>query len=235
MSDETAIQVNFGRPMPVFALDQVTLLPQQVLPLHIFEPRYRQMVTDALDGSGQIAMAVFDGRDWKQQYHGRPPIRPAVCIGHIAQHEKLADGRYNIMLRGVCRARVIKELAPRDARLYREAMLEPIGLEQDETPTLKALRISIERDLDAGPLARLADGAALLEYIRDDDIPTAALLELISFTLVKDREKRYRLLEEGDADARAEMVRREIAEIERVIRLAVPQTGGDYPRGYTPN
>jgi Lon protease-like protein len=235
MSDETAIQVNFGRPMPVFPLDQVTLLPQQVLPLHIFEPRYRQMVTDALDGSGQIAMAVFDGRDWKQQYHGRPPIRPAVCIGHIAQHEKLADGRYNIMLRGVCRARVIKELAPRDARLYREAMLEPIGLEQDETPTLKALRISIERDLDAGPLARLADGAALLEYIRDDDIPTAALLELISFTLVKDREKRYRLLEEGDADARAEMVRREISEIERVIRLAVPQTGGDYPRGYTPN
>jgi Lon protease-like protein len=235
MSDETAIQVNFGRPMPVFPLDQVTLLPQQVLPLHIFEPRYRQMVTDALDASGQIAMAVFDGRDWKQQYHGRPPIRPAVCIGHIAQHEKLADGRYNIILRGVCRARVIKELAPRDARLYREAMLEPIGLEQDETPTLRALRVSIERDLDAGSLARLADGATLLEYVRDDDIPTAALLELISFTLVKDREKRYRLLEEGDADARAELVRREIAEINRMIRLAVPQTGGEYPRGYSPN
>ena len=235
MSDETAIQVNFGRPMPIFPLDQVTLLPQQVLPLHIFEPRYRQMVTDALDGSGQIAMAVFEGRDWKQQYHGRPPIRPAVCIGHIAQHEKLADGRYNIILRGVCRARVIKELAPRDARLYREAMLEPIGLEQDETPTLKALRISIEQDLDAGPLSRLTDGATLLEYVRDDDIPTAALIELISFTLVKDREKRYRLLEEGDADARAEMVRREIAEIDRMIRLALPQTGGEYPRGYTPN
>jgi Lon protease-like protein len=235
MSDETAIQVNFGRPMPVFPLDQVTLLPQQVLPLHIFEPRYRQMVTDALDASGQIAMAVFDGRDWKQQYHGRPPIRPAVCIGHIAQHEKLADGRYNIILRGVCRARVIKELAPRDARLYREAMLEPIGLEQDETPTLRALRVSIERDLDAGSLARLADGATLLEYVRDDDIPTAALLELISFTLVKDREKRYRLLEEGDADARAELVRREIAEINRMIRLALPQTGGEYPRGYSPN
>ncbi len=235
MTDETAIQVNFGRPMPVFPLDQVTLLPQQVLPLHIFEPRYRQMVTDALDASGQIAMAVFDGRDWKQQYHGRPPIRPAVCIGHIAQHEKLADGRYNIILRGVCRARVIKELAPRDARLYREAMLEPIGLEQDETPTLRALRVSIERDLDAGSLARLADGATLLEYVRDDDIPTAALLELISFTLVKDREKRYRLLEEGDADARAELVRREIAEINRMIRLALPQTGGEFPRGYTPN
>lgn len=235
MTDETAIQVNFGRPLPVFPLDQVTLLPQQVLPLHIFEPRYRQMVTDALDGAGQIAMAVFEGRDWKQQYHGRPPIRPAVCIGHIAQHEKLADGRYNIILRGVCRARVVKELAPRDARLYREAMLEPIGLEQDETPELRLFRTRLENDLDGGPLGRLADSATLLEYVRDEEIPTAALLELISFTLVKDREKRYRLLEEGDIDVRVELVTREIDDIDRLIRRALPQTGGDYPRGYTPN
>jgi len=229
------MEITLPDEVPVMTLAQATLFPQALMPLHIFEPRYRQMVTDALDGSGQIAMAVFEGRDWKQQYHGRPPIRPAVCIGHIAQHEKLPDGRFNIILRGVCRARVIKELAPRAARLYREAMLEPIGLEQDETPTLKALRVSIEHDLDTGPLARLTDGANLLDYVRDDDIPTTALLELISFTLVKDREKRYRLLEEGDADVRAEMVRREIAQIARTIRLALRQTGGEYPRGYTPN
>ncbi|MBY0111961.1 MAG: LON peptidase substrate-binding domain-containing protein [Phycisphaerales bacterium] len=235
MTDETAIQVNFGRPMPIFPLDQVTLLPQQVLPLHIFEPRYRQMVTDALDGAGQIAMAVFEGRDWKQQYHGRPPIRPAVCIGHIAQHEKLADGRYNIILRGVCRARVIKEMAPRDARLYREAMLEPIGLEQEETPELRVFRTNLENDLDRGPLGRLSDSATLLEYVRDEEIPTAALLELIAFTLVKDREKRYRLLEEGDVDVRVGLVTQEIADIDRMIRLALPQTGADFPRGYTPN
>lgn len=235
MSDETAIQVNFGRSLPVFPLDQVTLLPQQVLPLHIFEPRYRQMVTDALDGSGQIAMAVFEGRDWKQQYHGRPPIRPAVCIGHIAQHEKLADGRYNIILRGVCRARVIKELAPRDARLYREAMLEPIGLEQDETPELRVFRSRLENDLDRGSLGRLSDSATLLEYVRDEEIPTAALLELIAFTLVKDREKRYRLLEEGDVGVRIGLVTQEIDGIDKLIRLALPQTGGEYPRGYSPN
>lgn len=235
MSDETAIQVNFGRPLPVFPLDQVTLLPQQVLPLHIFEPRYRQMVTDAIDGAGQIAMAVFEGRDWKQQYHGRPPIRPAVCIGHIAQHEKLADGRYNIILRGVCRARVIKELAPRDARLYREAMLEPIGLEQDETPELRVFRSRLENDLDRGSLGRLSDSATLLEYVRDEEIPTAALLELIAFTLVKDREKRYRLLEEGDVGVRIGLVTQEIDGIDKLIRLALPQTGGEYPRGYSPN
>ena len=57
------------------------LLPQQVIPLRIFEPRYKQMVEDVLDGTGQFAIAVFSGRRWKQEYHGKPPIRPAVCIG----------------------------------------------------------------------------------------------------------------------------------------------------------
>ena len=129
MSDDTSIQVNFGRPMPIFPLDAVTLLPQQVLPLHIFEPRYRQLVDHALDGSGQIAMAVFEGDDWKQDYHGRPSIRPAVCIGQIIQHEKLMDGRYNLLLQGICRARVIEELPPEDGREYRLALLEPVGLD----------------------------------------------------------------------------------------------------------
>src|SRR3954467_9840508 len=85
MSEETSIQVNFGRPLPLFPLDAVTLLPQQLLPLHIFEERYRQMVEHALDGSGQLAMAVLDGSGKGEE--GNPPIRPAVCIGQIAQHE----------------------------------------------------------------------------------------------------------------------------------------------------
>ncbi|MGP1309805.1 MAG: LON peptidase substrate-binding domain-containing protein, partial [Phycisphaerales bacterium] len=99
MSDEApAIRVNFNRPMPVFPLREVVLFPHAAIPLHIFEERYRDMVDDALDGAGQIAMAVFEGERWTQEYHGRPPIRPAVCVGQILQHERLADGRYNIIL-----------------------------------------------------------------------------------------------------------------------------------------
>ncbi len=234
-NEDNTIQVNFSRALPLFPLDQVTLLPQQVLPLHIFEPRYRQMVSDALDGAGQIAMAVFQGKRWKQEYHGKPPVRPAVCVGHIAQHEKLADGRYNVILRGVCRARVISEPPAPEGRLYREAMLEPIGLSQDETPVLAKLRSELEEGLEHGTLKRLAQSDTLLEFVRDEDIPTTALLELISFTLVEDKEKRYRLLEEGDADTRAGIVGIELKSLDRLIRRALRQTGEEFPRGYTPN
>lgn len=234
-TEENTIQVNFSRALPLFPLDQVTLLPQQVLPLHIFEPRYRQMVSDALDSVGQIAMAVFQGKRWKQEYHGSPPVRPAVCIGHIAQHERLPDGRYNLLLRGVCRAKVLRETPAPESRLYREAMLEPMGLSQDETPLLTRLRNTLENRLDHGTLKRLRQADTLLEFIRDDDIPTTALLELISFTLVEDKEQRYRLLEEGDADARAKIVEVELRHLDRLIRMAAPQVGGPYPRGYTPN
>lgn len=234
-NEDNTIQVNFSRPLPLFPLDQVTLLPQQVLPLHIFEPRYRQMVSDALDGAGQIAMAVFQGKRWKQEYHGKPPVRPAVCVGHIAQHEKLADGRYNVILRGVCRARVISEHPAPEGRLYREAMLEPIGLSQEETPLLAKLRTRLEEGLEHGTLKRLAQSDTLLEFVRDEDIPTTALLELISFTLVEDKEKRYRLLAEGDADARAGIVDIELQSLDRLIRRALLQTGEEFPRGYTPN
>src|SRR5436190_23857895 len=103
MYEETSIQVNFGRPTALFPLDAVTLLPQQLLPLHIFEERYRQMIDHALDGSGQIALAIlepalastasFSGttEQWKKDALGRPAIKPAVCVGQIVQHEKLFD------------------------------------------------------------------------------------------------------------------------------------------------
>jgi hypothetical protein len=59
MAEEMSIRVNFSRPLPLFPLPQVVMLPQQITPLHIFEPRYRQMVDRALDGAGQIAMAKY--------------------------------------------------------------------------------------------------------------------------------------------------------------------------------
>lgn len=98
MSDESTVSVNFAKPIPLFPLDGVLLMPHQVIPLHIFEPRYQQMVEHALDGPGLIAMASFKGQRWRLEYHGRPPIMPAVCVGHIVQHERTPDGRFNLLL-----------------------------------------------------------------------------------------------------------------------------------------
>lgn len=228
---DTAVQVNFGKPMPLFPLDSVTLLPQQVLPLHIFEPRYREMVARALDGAGQIAMAIFEGDRWKQEYHGRPPVRPAVCVGHICHHEALEDGRYNLWLQGVCRARIVREMPPSDDRLYREAMLAPVGLDEIAADELQEVREHLDRALSDGPLAKMKASAPILEYIHKEEVPTTALLELVSFTMLSDQQLRYRLLAEGDVHIRARLIESELDRLEDLIRRAAAQRPEDWPKG----
>ncbi len=229
--EDHAIQVNFGKPMPIFPLEQVTLLPQQVLPLHIFEPRYRQMVTEALDGAGQIAMAVFAGDAWKQEYHGKPTIKPAVCVGQIVQHERLDDGRFNLLLQGVCRARVVEEKPLTAERPYRLAMLEPVGLESEAFLDLSGARTELEKLLSDGPLTRLRAAEPIVEYLRNEDYPTHALLELISFAVVTDPTLRYRLLAEGNAEERAKMIVSEMHHLESLLRRAEAQRPGEIPKG----
>lgn len=231
MSDEVSIRVNFSRPLPIFALDSVVVLPQQVLPLHIFEPRYRQMVERALDGAGQIAMAVFRGPRWKQEYHGNPPIRPAVCVSQILQHEKLPDGRYNILLQGVCRARVLDERLPDEERMYREAMLEPVGLEGDAGAEGESLREWLDGELEAGALSRFVVAEQVLEYVRNDGVPTSALLELVSFAMLTEADTRYRLLAEGDASRRLRLIRGSLEGLARLVRSAQAQKPEDWPKG----
>lgn len=221
--------------MPVFPLDAVSLLPQQVLPLHIFEPRYRQMVAHVLDGSGQIAMGVFKGERWKQEYHGRPPIRPFVCIGQIVQHEKLDDGRYNVLMQGVCRATIIKEMPPSAERLYREAMLAPVGLQPVDEDDLAVARGRLGSMLSEGPLTRLAAASSVAEYVRNGQIPTSAILELVSFTILTDPEVRYRLLAEPDTSARAEIIESELKDLSRLLVRADSQKPWEWPKGMSWN
>ncbi|NUQ51978.1 MAG: LON peptidase substrate-binding domain-containing protein [Phycisphaerales bacterium] len=231
MTTESSIQVNFGRPMPLFPLDSVTLLPQQIAPFHVFEPRYRQMIDSVLDTSGQIAMAVFSGPKWKEQYHGRPPLKPAVCVGQIVEHEKLDDGRYNILVQGVCRARILKELPVSEDRLYRVAMLEPFGLETQETDDLADLRRRLSESLAEGPLAQMRVAKPMLDFLRNPEIPTAALLEVISFTILTDNTLRYKLLSEESLQRRADLIERELHGLEDLIRRAAKQRPQDWPKG----
>lgn len=232
---DDAIQVNFGKAMPLFPLDSAVLLPQQVVPLHIFEPRYRQMVQHALDGAGHIAMAVFEGKAWKQQYHGRPPLRPAVCVGQIVQHERMSDGRYNLLLQGICRARIAEESAPDAERLYRTARLEPVGVEDtamDASPgELSDIRERLEEMLSHGRLARLTMAEPVLKFVRSSEVTVPALLEIVSFTMLVGPELHYRLLAEESVRTRAGLILGELTHMDELIRRALPQKADDAPKG----
>src|SRR5438552_2023140 len=85
--------------VPLFPLPNVVLFPRAVLPLHIFEERYKAMTADALNGDRRIAMALLRP-GWERSYYGRPQIEPVVCVGKILSHEKLPDGKYNFLLQG---------------------------------------------------------------------------------------------------------------------------------------
>ncbi len=228
-SDGQAISVNFAREIPVFALDAVVLLPQQVLPLHIFEPRYIQMVEHALDGSGQIAMAVVC--DNVQDLSGDPLIKPAVCIGQIVQHESLPDGRFNVLIQGICRATIVEDHLPSGDRLYRQAILEPVGEPNQDAGHLHQLRHWIESELADGSLQNLTVAEHVIEYVRNEEVPNSAVLELISFALLSDHRLRYRLLAEGDVDRRAELIERELHSLADLIRMAEDQRAEEWPKG----
>src|SRR5437016_3246424 len=111
--------------VPLFPLPNVVLFPRAVLPLHIFEERYKQMTADALAGDGLVAMALLR-LGWEKSYYGRPAIEPVVCVGRILSHEKLADGKYNFLLQGQTRARIVREHGERSYRLAELSPLEEI-------------------------------------------------------------------------------------------------------------
>lgn len=235
------IRVNFGAPMPLFPLAGVVLLPHAVLPLHIFEERYRQMVAHTLDGAGQIAMGVFEGSAWKQEYHGAPPVRPAVCVGQILQHETLPDGRYNILLRGVCRARVREHFYPDDERLYRRVLLEPVdarplnGEDDDDDDPLVGVRDRLREWFSEGPLTSLAAASSIESHLQAGELPMTAILDLLAITVVSDQELKYRLLAEPTPSGRASMIEGEVVALRRLLARAEHQRDLDAPRGVSWN
>ncbi len=108
--------------IPIFPLQDIMLFPDASRPLHIFEPRYREMVTDALEGDRIIGMVMLHA-GYEDEYAGNPPIYDIGCAGVISNVQRLEDGRYNIVLSGLVRFRIISE---DQSRSYRVARIEPL-------------------------------------------------------------------------------------------------------------
>ncbi len=145
----------------LFPLSNVVLFPGVTLPLHIFEPRYRALVSDALDDDRMIGMVLLQA-GWEGDYEGRPPIYPIGCSGVIVHHARLDDGRYNILLRGLDRFRVLDEDHARPYRLATVDLLDAPAPDENERGALRELRVSLE--------AKLASSSAHLAAMSDEDV-----------------------------------------------------------------
>jgi Lon protease-like protein len=128
--------------IPIFPLPNAVLFPNVFLPLHIFEPRYRTMVRDALASDLIIGMALLRP-GYERDYEGRPPVYPIGCAGVITHSEVLPDGRYNIILKGIEKFRMIGEDT---SRSYRLAQVEaiPDALRDEERQTIASHRHRLE-------------------------------------------------------------------------------------------
>jgi Lon protease-like protein len=174
-------------------LPNVVLLPRAILPLHIFEERYRRMMADTLAGSKQIAMALLKP-GWQNNYHGRPAIEPVVCVGRILQHERLPDGCYNLLLQGIARATVTHE---HDDDAFRQADLERLPESEVMEIDLADHRRRLQRLFTDNRVA-LSDLSTHLAKLFDSPVTTPDLVDVLSFALITDVHQKQSLLAEPD-------------------------------------
>ena len=160
-----------------------------MLPLHIFEARYRAMITDCLARDQRLAVVGLKP-GYEAAYEGKPPVHEVAGAGRIVRWERLPSGRYNLLVRGDCRVRIDREL-PADT-LYRMVAATPLEETGAEGPAIEALASRVrarcqqiltavgrsgaemEKSLDA-----LSDPAALCDQVASSLLPAAAVRQAL--------------------------------------------------------
>ena len=182
-SGRAGAQTELPPAIPVFPLEVPMIFPGVSRPLHIFEPRYRAMIADALKGDRIIGMATLKP-GFEADYAGRPPIYAIGCAGIITDVEELPGGRFNIVLRGLVAFRVTSE---DDSRAYRVARVDafPEVLDEADRAALHKQRLRLEALVTKGSDTKIppetTDEALvnwLAQYVRMTHAQRQHLLEL---------------------------------------------------------
>lgn len=219
MASREDIDPSFLDGLPIFPLPNAVLLPGGVMPLHVFEPRYREMTRDCLDGSRLMAIARLRP-GYEASYDGRPAVFPACGLGRILASEELADGRYLLVLRGVARVAIETELPP--TRSYREVRARLMPDDESSRPEaaraghvhLVSLCDRLSHVLDRG-------GEELRCLIRESTSP-GACADAVAAALIMDHGERQRLLETLDP---ADRLERTTEHIGRLLCQLAPCAG----------
>jgi uncharacterized protein len=200
MSDDVKALQAFSGIARLFPLPNVVLFPHMVMPLHIFEPRYRQMTTDALAGDKLMAMSLLEP-GWESDYEGRPALHPVACLGRILDHQRLPDGRFNLHLRGLSRIRIVREID--NERLYRSAKVQlleekPATAEEGNRLRPQLLKVVPAWSESHGP------AADVFPKVVQSNLPLEVVCDVLGYSLPLPVEVKQQMLEELDGDARVQ-------------------------------
>lgn len=221
--------IGWGEWIPIFPLSNVVLMPRLMLPLHVFEPRYRVMTSDALEGSRNIAVAMLR-TGYESLYHTlEAPIHETVCVGKICREERLQDGRFNFLLQGLSRARIVEE----DRELtYRRAKLEPLVPKALPCEVEIALRKSLMEILSDNALAGLAGQFSWLNSAESCTSSFSDVVDLLAATVLICPEEKQTFLELVCPAKRAQYLCAALHSIR--CDWEARSTGCGRPRGWPP-
>ncbi|MCE5302889.1 MAG: LON peptidase substrate-binding domain-containing protein [Planctomycetaceae bacterium] len=200
----------FSGKVRVFPLPNLVLFPHVMQPLRVFEPRYRELLEHALAGDRLVAMAML-APGWEANYEGRPLLYAMACLGHITTYHRLADGTYNVLLLGVRRIRLVREIKP--LHQFREAMVE---LCDDHYPaSTTAQQSTLRRRLCEAVtplLPSLPEVQEQVDQLLGDDVPLGVLTDVIGYMLDSPLAAKQRLLSELNVCRRAELLLTHLAQ-----------------------
>ena len=206
------------RRLPLFPLSDVVFFPETTLPLHVFEPRYREMLRDALEGERIIGIQLLDAAS-PPDASGRPAILPIGCAGSVLEHEGLYDGRSNILLRGLFRYRIECELPA--GKPYRMAEVTPLSVAPlPDPPAAPADRRRLRLVADVGQLADAVGRPQAKEL--PDALTEEGVVNEILMRLGIDAEDGYRLLVMDRLEDRYAWAEALVASMRRRLELLSP-------------
>ena len=204
--------------LPIFPLPDVVLFPHALMPLHVFEPRYRAMTRDVLAGDHMLSVVRLRP-GFEKDYDGRPPVFEIAGMGEVVQSQALPDGRFNLLVRGISRVRIERELPPElPYRLVSARALH----DEYSGADLGIARAALEALADrlAGVLPQ--GGDILRKVVRDAREP-GALADVLAASVIVEPNARQELLETLDVGDRLQKVSDAVAELLR--RLPSPKSG----------
>ncbi|HKR62506.1 MAG TPA: LON peptidase substrate-binding domain-containing protein, partial [Thermoanaerobaculia bacterium] len=204
-----------------FPLPNLVFFPHTRLPLHVFEPRYRQMVKDVLESDQRFGIVLLRP-GWETDYFGTPPVFECGTLGTVEQAVPLEDGRFNIVVRGDVRFRIVDEVSRVPYRTARVIAEPEVAREAADAYAQREWLADLSRQY----LRYLPDQAAVPEI---ETVNLEALTNALIMSLNLDVEEKQKLLEMSDVLRRSEQIGTELSSRIESLRFLAPYRRGTDP------
>jgi ATP-dependent Lon protease len=208
---------SFSGRVRLFPLPNLVVFPHVMQPLHIFEPRYRAMLEEALADDGLVGMVLL-APGWETDYEGRPPLRAVGCLCRVATYHKTDEGSYNVLVLGLRRIKIERELPPDKSFRVAEVQLCEDGYSDDPSEDRAELQRRLLESFKR-VLPRIPEAYEQLDELLGSQVPLGMLTDIVAYTLDIDLEFKERLLAETNVNRRAEWL---LEHLDRMRKAVFP-------------